>query len=212
MERTGARGDDWCTVPSAPSMRSLAFAGTVLGVTAAGAALATLDRNPFWLLVAVWTMALVFSISAQGRIDLAPVCLGVAALPFAAGLVLAPHGLEPFPMDHIGTRLLDSAALFALCLATSLYLSTRSALCTNRKFLVGLSFITYVALLTIRGPIGFYGDLIFQTEHIAGNDALMGDLIFCSFVGLLLALAVNRRLRRNARSSKAGAGEGGASP
>lgn len=201
-------------MPSPPGTKALAAFGVLFCAAVTGAVLATLDKNPFWFLVAMWTVALTFSVASRGRMEMGTslICLTLAVLPFAVGLAAASLGGRPFPMDPTGFQLLSSVSLFALCLATSLYIGTLSTLCVNRKFVVGLSLVIYVALLTVRGPIGYYGDLMFRTEHLLGNSSLMANLIFGSFIGLLLALGTNRRLRRSADEELAAAAEGGASP
>lgn len=200
--RPGPPNDSFLTYPaeSGASAKELVAAGTLFCISVSGAVLSVLDKNPFWFLVALWAMALVFAIAARGRMDITTSlpCLALAVLPFPVGLLGAHLGIAPFPMDTTGFKLLDSVSLFALCLGTSLYIGTLSTLRVNRKFVIGLAFVIFVALLTVRGPIGFYGDLIFRTEHIISNASLMSNLIFCSFIGLVLALVVNRRLRRNA--------------
>ncbi|WP_147654464.1 hypothetical protein [Methanomassiliicoccus luminyensis] len=199
---------------SAASTKDRLIATVLFCLMVAGAALTVADMNPFWFLVALWVLAMIIGVTSHSDIEItfSLTCLTVAALPFVIGLIGVPFWSGPFSMDTLGSKLLHSVSIFALCLVTSIYLGSHTAMCLNRPFMVGVSFMLYMAVFTILGPIGFYGDLIFQTSHLADLDMFMSNLIICSIIGLVLALTINRRFRRLAFFSAPASAKGGASP
>lgn len=65
----------------------------------------------------------------------------------------------------------------------------------NRQFVIVLTLFLYQALLTIRGPIEYYGNIILQNSAVMYNSELMVNMVICSIVGIVLTIFTNRYLR-----------------
>ena len=163
-----------------------------------GGILAVEVRSTFWTLMAIWGIAmLLVPYLVKGRddhLEIRPRFV-LFTMPFIAAIMAEALGLEPFSMSSIGFLLLTGLSLFALCMTTALYLNAYTTLKMNRQFLIILTLIFYLALITLRGPLDYYAG--FMTDGaVLSNAEFMTYLTVSSLIGTLLAFVANRQLKR----------------
>jgi hypothetical protein len=168
----------------------LAFSIIVLGLLITGALSSLLDSNIFWLIIAVWTISVTsFLLLTNGRGRMAVIGLSaVIALPFILMVLGGPLVLDLSNGSVLITWAAEIPSLFALCLVTSMIISTRTSIRLNCSLTAVFTFLFFETMSALQGPIGYYNDLWLGTDHMLNNSDLMAYLIASSIGGVVLLI------------------------
>jgi hypothetical protein len=165
-----------------------------------GIMLAVVEVYPFWLVIAVWAIAIAV-LPAILRDDLRDILawwlLAPIALAFIVELVGTSLGYNPWQITSPFSWIIAPVSIFGLCLATMTFIDEHGEMNMNGRFFAVVTFIFFEAVMVLEGPIGYYSDAWLGTDYVPGNTELMIYVIMNTAVGLLLGYLVNSYFRNH---------------
>ncbi|NLT36654.1 MAG: hypothetical protein GXX95_00640 [Methanomassiliicoccus sp.] len=164
----------------------------VVALMAIGLLVAITRGDIYWVGIALWGLFLVAypalrhrDVEVPGAYRLMP----LATVPFIIGLFMDMEGGGLLPITSPWYWLSFSVAIFSLSLVTVAYSDIYGDLKTNLSFELRLAFMLYMSMVTLQGPIFYYGDLWLGTDILASNEGLMFNILINAIAGLVLTLA-----------------------
>jgi hypothetical protein len=188
--------------PSVPYLNNgvgLLLALVLVTITLAGALSAVMDPNPFWLGFALWALFIAFLPALEHRNvrNLAPWWILVPiSWPFIVNMAGMALGLQPLGFDSPLSWLVESIALFALCLTTMVFIDARGEMRMSGLFLTTVTFLFFETVLVIQGWVSWYSDLGLGTDLVPRENEYMVFFVLSTISGLVLAFFVDLYLRR----------------
>jgi len=182
----------------------------LLAVVAVGGAIELLVPDVFWVGMAIWIVG--FSIVPVVREkNLARITdwrlLAMMSIPFLLAIVGKAQASNLLAIDDPLSWLAESVALTAICLATLARLDVRGEMNMSAGFRGLFSYLLLLSVVVVHGWVSWYSDLSLGTSLVPSNDAYMVFFIACTFLGLVMILAVNVIAGRTEfRTSAAGGG------
>ncbi len=163
----------------------------VAALLAMGLLLAVSRRDIYWTGIALWGLLLVAYPSFRySDMAMPGVCrlLPLATAPFITGIIADMEGGGVLPITSPWYWLTFSVAIFSLSLVTVAYSDLYGNLRTNLNFALQLTFMLYMSMVTLQGPVFYYGDLWLGTDMLPSNGGLMFNIVITALAGLVLTL------------------------
>jgi hypothetical protein len=195
---------------SALSKLSSIFVATMMVI---GLLMAISRRDIYWTVIALWGLLLVaYPTFRHHEMDRPGVCrlLPLATVPFILGLLLDMEGGGVLPLSSPWYWLAFSVAIFSMSLITVAYSDFYGGLRTNLNFALQLTFMLYMSMVTLQGPVYYYSDVWLGTTMLTSNGGLMSNITLTALAGLVLTLAFHLAATRGAPSERVSEREEGA--
>ncbi|QLH75123.1 MAG: hypothetical protein HPY73_06510 [Methanomassiliicoccales archaeon] len=154
------------------------------------------SANVYWLMVALLALTISLLPLQRGEGVFGAWNLWVPALvsgPYLLGIAAEMFGFEPFDLKSPIFWVIGSISLFSLSLMTIDALRyTKVRL--NTSFTVIFTFVFYVALLALQGPMDYYLNGRIGRSYFEDNIVMMSYLIVCTTIGIALIIVIRSRL------------------
>jgi len=165
----------------------------VAALLAMGLLLAVSRRDIYWTCIALWGLLLVaYPFFRHSDMAMPGVCrlLPLATAPFIIGIIADMEGGGVLPITSPWYWLTFSVAIFSLSLVTIAYSDLYGNLRTNLNFALQLTFMLYMSMVTLQGPVFYYSDLWLGTDMLLSNGGLMFNIVITALTGLVLTLVI----------------------
>jgi hypothetical protein len=192
--------EDESIVPYLSGAPGLVLTLAMVAFTLIGALVVTINLNPFWIWMAIWTLylALLLARKHQSVRSIASWSLMVMmSLPFIVVTVGVFEGVRPLDVRSPMAWLVESIALFALCLITITLIDLRGGMHMSGLFISTVTFLFFETSLVIQGWVSWYSDLYLGTNLIPLENEYMAFFTASTATGLGLAIVLNRHMKRS---------------
>jgi hypothetical protein len=165
----------------------------IIALLVMGALSSILDSDPFWFLVAIWSIiiaSLLFFTHGQSKVT-AQCLLILVTIPFILMFMAGPLNLDLSNISIAFIYISEILSLFILCLVSLIVINTRSSVRMNRSSFIGFMFLFFEAVTAMQGPIDYYGDQWLGVDHLPNNTDLMIYIIVSTIGCVALLLVLN---------------------